>query len=190
MTYRIVVVDYAKDRLNHLKGRLEENFPKKTAVFTLLTSQNGRDVDHEMLKKLPKVAGEWFWGLGPPHRIDVLIAHIGGNPPGHECLKSFKKSNPAGKAILYTKSDTLRLDQFRDLRLANEVVRRAQNDKQVFPNDAEMLEVVRRVRGEQPIVPQTSPFKSPRVIAAIFGLGSAMLGLGTAVVKLLPGLPF
>lgn len=186
MTYRIVVVDYSPARLEHLKARLEAKFPKKTKVVAVKTSENGRNVDVEKLKELKEAAGKRFWGLGRPHRIDLLIGHIGGNPSGDECLKSFKESNPAGKAILYTKLETLPLDKFRGLRLANEVVRRAQDDKLVFKNDAEMLDVVDRVRGEQPIVLPTNPFKAPAVIGAMIGFGSSVVGLGTAVVKLLP----
>jgi len=187
MTYRIVVVDYAQDRLDHLKARLEAKFPKKTKVVAVKTSRNGNDVDTKKLKELKEAAGKRFWGLGHPHRIDLLIGHIGGNPPGDECLKSFKESNPAGKAILYTKMETLPLNKFRGLRLANEVFRRAEDERLVFKNDADMLDIVGRVRGEPPIVLPTSPFKAPAVIGAMIGFGSSVVGLGTAVIKLLPG---
>ncbi|MEH2536562.1 MULTISPECIES: hypothetical protein [unclassified Bradyrhizobium] len=187
MTYRIVVVDYSPDRLHHLKARLEEKFPDKTEVVALQTSRNGSNVDTKKLKELKEAAGKRFWGWGRPHRIDLLIGHIGGNPSGYDCLKSFKESNPAGKAILYTKMETLPLDQFRGLRLANEVVRRAEDERRVFKNDAEMLDVVDRVRGEQPIVLPTNPFKAPPVIAAMIGFGSSVVGLVAAVAKLLLG---
>ena len=79
----------------------------------------------------------------------MLIGHIGGNPSGYECLRTFKESNPRGKVILYTKLEAVPVLQFEGLKLANAIVRRDANDARVFANDDEMLEVVNRVRSQR-----------------------------------------
>jgi hypothetical protein len=172
---RILVIDYDENRREHLIGRLRAGL-SDVEVFGLVTRRpEAKDVDHTRLHELRA------------NSYDMIIGHIGGNPSGYECLRAFKAQNPKGRAILYTKQDSIPLAQLDGLKLANAVVKRAQDDRMVFANDAEMLEVVNRVRKEPGLVHWHSPFRDRAVLLTIIPLASAVIGLFAAVVKFFGG---
>jgi hypothetical protein len=173
MPLRIVVADYSTERLEHLAGRLRARFDD-VEVFPFRTSpyDPAEPTDHAKLAELKA------------NKYDMLIAHIGGNPSGYECLRTFKTANRKGKAVLYTKMDAVPLQQFEGLKLADAIVRRDANDSRVFANDDEMLEVVNHVRRQSSIVYWINPFKDPAVATAIITLAAAVVGLVAAIVAL------
>jgi hypothetical protein len=180
MTDRILIVDYSAERLEHLALGLRARF-KDIEVFQLQTMP-------------PDPAAKTnFTKLGEikANRYDILIGHIGGNPSGDECLKTFKEGNPKGKAVLYTKLDAIPLDKFEGLKLANSIFKRAEDSTRVFANDHQMLDVVNRIRNEPGLVHWTSPFKDKTVLAslaiAIMGCLGSLAGLAAALVKLWDG---
>ena len=132
---RVLVVDYNEERREHLKGRLLARFPD-LEVHELKTDppEPERDTNFAKLEEIGRGA------------YDIMIGHIGGNPSGYECLKTFKKHNSKGKVVLYTKQGKLPIDKFEGLKLANRIFRRAEDDTKVFPNDDEMLDVIDSVR--------------------------------------------
>lgn len=165
---RIIVADFTPNRRAHLMLGLREQFGD-VEVHELPTepydSDSTKDTDFSKLAPLRT------------NRYDLLIAHTGGNPSGFLCLKHFKTHNPKGKAILYTKAESIPLKEFEAFRLANAIFRRADDDTKVFPNDAQMLELVNRVLKEPGIVEWASPFKDRKVLGALLGLGTAIAGL-------------
>ena len=166
MTHRIVVADYSAPRRLHVAQALREQIPK-VEVPELPTEPYDpkRDTDHAKLAPLRT------------NRYDLLIAHIGGNPSGYICLKQFKVHNPSGKAILYTKMESIPLDQFEGLKLANAIFKRSEDDTKVFANDAQFLDLVQRVLKESGITPWVSPFKDTKVLGALFSLLAGVVGL-------------
>lgn len=174
MVDRILIADYSEPRLNHLKERLRARF-LDVEVFELKTNRFDETAGTDV-SKLQEIKA---------HQFDLLIGHIGGNPSGYECLKTFKNHNPKGKAILYTKQDSIPLAQFAGLRLANAIFRRADDDSRVFANDDEVLDLIDRVRKEPALVQWTSPFADKAVLLTLIPLATALLGLIAAVAKLL-----
>ncbi len=176
MPERILVIDYARERREHLKGRLRAGL-SDVEVFELATDppDAAKNTNTGKLDDLKAIT------------YDMIIGHIGGNPSGYECLRTFKAQNPRGKAILYTKQDAIPLAQLEGLRLANAVVKRAQNDSLVFANDSEMLDIVNRVRSEAGIVHWSSPFKDKAVLLTLIPLATAAIGLLGALLRLLTG---
>jgi len=164
MPGRIVVVDYSAERRNHLKVGLRARF-SDVEVFELPTQAPDpkKSTDYARLAELKA------------NSYDLLIGHMGGNPSGYECLKTFKDSNPKGKAILYTKLEAIPLDQFEGLKLANAIFRRAEDSNKVFANDDQMFDVVSRVRKEAGLVHWTSPFRDKAVLATILPLATGTL---------------
>jgi hypothetical protein len=176
MTDRILVIDYSKARREHLAGRLRERL-RGVEVSEMVTDppDETKNTDFAKLAQLRS------------NRYDFIIGHLGGNPSGYECLKTFKEHNPKGKAVLYTKMEAIPLNRFDGLKLANAIVRRAEDDSKVFANDDEMLDVVDRVRKEAGLVHWTSPFKDKAVLTALIALVTATLGAIGAAMKLLAG---
>jgi hypothetical protein len=176
MTDRILVIDYSKARREHLTGRLRERL-SDLEVSEMVTDppDETKNIDFTKLAQLRS------------NRYDLIIGHIGGNPHGYECLKTFKEHNPKGKAVLYTKVDAIPLSKFEGLKLANAIVRRSEDDSKVFANDEEMLDVVNRVRKEPGLVHWTSPFKAKAVLTALISLVAATLGAIGAALKFMAG---
>ena len=173
MALRIVVADYSPERLEHLTGRLRARFDDVVVTpFRTEPQDPAKSTAHAKLAELKS------------RKYDMLIAHIGGNPSGYECLRTFKEANRKGKAILYTKMEAVSLQQFEGLKLADAIVRRDANDSRVFANDDEMLDVVSRVRGKTGVVYWTNPFRDPAVMTAIITLATAVVGLIAAIAGL------
>jgi hypothetical protein len=172
MRATIVIVDYNKVRLDYLRARLQSRF-KSCTVYDVLTDSPGGDVNTAKLEQL-KV-----------RNYNLLIGHIGGNPSGYECLRTFKESNPKGKAILYTKQDSIPIDKFRGLRLADGLFRRDQDDTKVFPNDDEILDLIADVFKKPAVTIWRNPFTDIKVLVALISLVGAVIGLVTALVKAL-----
>jgi hypothetical protein len=170
---RVLVVDYNQERREHLKNHLLARFPE-FEVYELKTDppQPKKNLNTAKLQEL---------GRGT---YDILIGHIGGNPSGYECLQTFKKHNPKGKVVLYTKQDMLPIEKFDGLKLANKVFRRAEDDTIVFPSDDEMFAVIENLKQESGLIHWKSPFKDSKVIVVIISLLTAVIGLISAVVKL------
>jgi hypothetical protein len=176
MTERILLVDYSKERLDQLSGRIRNRLAN-TEVIPLLTDPYDPNKGTN-IGPLEQIRA---------NRCDILIGHIGGNPSGYECLKTFKEYNPKGKVILYTKQETIPLDKFEGLKLANAICKRAVDDSKVFANDDEMLNVVNRVRQEAGVVYWKSPFKDKAVLGTLLSLVTGFIGLAAALIKLLHG---
>jgi hypothetical protein len=176
MKEKIVVVDYSRERLARLTAGLRARFAD-IEVRELRTQppEDNRNTDSSELAELRA------------NVYDILICRIGGNPSGYECLKTFKKSNPKGRAILYTRSDMVQLDQFERLKLANALFQSIDDGSRVFANADQLFDVVDRVRKEAGLVRWTSPFKDKAVLGTVIPLATATLGLIAAVVKLLGG---
>ncbi len=166
MTQRIIVADFSAPRRLHVLQALREQIPK-AEVHELATDpyDSKKDTDHAKLAPFRT------------NKYDMLIAHIGGNPSGYVCLKQFKKHNPKGRAILYTSMDSIPLDQFDGLKLANAIFRRSTDESKVFANDAQFLELVNKVLMDSPIAPWVNPFKDAKVLAALFSLLAGVVGL-------------
>jgi hypothetical protein len=171
---RILVIDYSKERREHLIGRLRERL-RDVEVFEMITNppDEMKNTDFGKLTQLRT------------NRYDLIIGHIGGNPSGYECLRTFKEHNPKGKAVLYTKTDAIPLEKFEGLKLANAIVRRAEDNSRVFPNDDQMLDVVDRVRKESGLVHWTSPFRDKAVLTTLISLVAATLTAVAAALKLM-----
>ena len=75
---RILVVDFSPER-RAFKGRLCARF-RDVTVSELATGSNWKaDTNVAKLEELRAIG------------CDILIAHIGGNPSGYECLRTFKR---------------------------------------------------------------------------------------------------
>ena len=137
MPYKILVVDHSERRRKHLMARLSARL-KDVEVSELATRPPSADqnVDSGPLEHLKR-----------PY--DLVLSHIGGNPSGYECLKTFKEHNPKGKVVLFTKEGTLSIDKFDGFRLADAVFQRSQDDAVIFPNDDAMVNLVSGLRSHR-----------------------------------------
>ena len=174
MSIRALIVDYNDQRRAHLRDFIKARFTDWD-VDELATHPPipPRDIDTNKLS------------LVKARRYDLMIGHLGGNPSGYDCLKVFKNHNAKGKAVLYTKSTTIQLEQFNQLKLADRVFKRSDNDDILFENADEMMTVIEEVMKAPGVTYWKNPLKEPTVLIPILGLVTAIIGLGSALVKAL-----
>jgi hypothetical protein len=140
VTKNILIADYHDARIKQLRGLIEDGLTEngltengltdcKTFVLKTGSYEPKRDTD---TAKLAEIA---------IRKYDLLIAHTGGNPSGAECLQKYKRTNPSGRAILYTNRDSIRLEEFEEYKQANKLIRRSANDDIMFDNSHEMLAI-------------------------------------------------
>ena len=174
MSVRVLIVDYNDQRRAHLRDFLKARF-NEWDVDELATHPPipPRDIDTNKLS------------LVKTRHYDLMIGHLGGNPSGYDCLKVFKDHNSKGKVVLYTKSSTIQLEQFNQLKLADRVFKRSENDAILFDNAGEMMTVIEEVMKSPGVTYWKNPFKEPTVLVPVLGLATAVIGLTSALVKAL-----
>jgi hypothetical protein len=169
----ILVADYHPPRQKQLMALMEANYPNYN-VWPLNTEPPlpPRETNIHILKEISK------------REYDLLIGHTGGNPSGAQCLQTFKKHNPKGRVIFYTKRDEIPLEEVEQLRQANKIIRRSNNDDILFDDPSKMIKAIDEVMEEPGIVFWKSPFKNPAVWIPLVTLLTAVVGLAAAVVQL------
>ena len=160
-------------RRQQLKGLLETRFEYK--VDELITSpyDPSQNLNYSVLERIRR------------RKYDLLVAHTGGNPQGSVCLKVFKDHNPKGKVILYTKRDNIELKEFDDLKRANKLFQRSDNDSLLFDNESEMMDVIEAVMNEPGLVLWKSPFEDKKVLTVLTALLTFLTAIVGLVVKLI-----
>lgn len=173
MKPRVIIADYDDDRLSDLESMVITHLPGST-VTKLKTR---RYVDGE---KEDAVLRERLQLLANSH--DLLIGHLGGNPSGFACLKVFKVNNPRGRVVLYTKSDSIPLDDLEQLKLADRVFKRSPVNSKVFPDAGQMMSVIEGVIRAPGIGYLRSRFKDPVFLTTFLSLLGAVITLiGTLI---------
>jgi hypothetical protein len=172
----ILVADYHPPRQKQLMSLIDANYPNYH-VYPLDTEkpEPARETNTHILKEISK------------RKYDMMIGHTGGNPSGPECLQTFKKHNPQGRVIFYTKRDEIPLKEVEQLRRANKLIRRSSNDELLFDNASQMIETIDEVMKEPAIVFWKNPFKDTAVATSMTTLATAVVGLIAAILTLHAG---
>lgn len=168
---KVIILDYDENRLNHLDRFIRDRVPGSTATPILTQPYSPGDVpDARILAQVQ--------ALAKGHRL--LIGHLGGNPSGYDGLRVYKAANPSGRAVLYTKGETIEVDKLRGLKLADRVFRRSPDDTQVFADADQMLDLINDVMAEPGVGYVRGRLKDPVFLTALGGVA----GFGTATVGL------
>jgi len=173
MSTQVLIVDYHAARRKQLRQLLEAKFDdyKVTELQTSPPTNGAQDTDADKLRQVKN------------HKYDLLVGHIGGNPSGYECLKTFKANNENSKAVIYTKLESIPIKSFAGLKLADAVFKRSDNDNVLFEDADEMMDLIKKVMDEKTVNFWKNPFKDKTVAISIITLITVIIGLLTALIK-------